>query len=202
MLRVMLVDDEPFIMQGLSVLINWNELGFEIVKMAGNGGEAYEYLKNKRVDLIIADISMPVMTGIELLERIREERLSDAWFIILSGYNEFEYARRAIRYACMDYLLKPISRQALNESLQSLCCQIQKEKEQNRILEDSSREREEELSRIRRTLLNDLINVQSRALSENKLEEQYQDKYRAFNARFNYLDDAEASMRVIKRCIG
>lgn len=113
MLRVMLVDDEPFIMQGLSVLINWNELGFEIVKMAGNGGEAYEYLKNKRVDLIIADISMPVMTGIELLERIREERLSDAWFIILSGYNEFEYARKAIRYACMDYLLKPISREQL-----------------------------------------------------------------------------------------
>ena len=117
MLRVMLVDDEPFIMQGLSVLINWSELGFEIVKMAGNGGEAYEYLKNERVDLIIADISMPVMTGIELLERLREERLSDAWFIILSGYNEFEYARKAIRYACMDYLLKPISREQLTEIL-------------------------------------------------------------------------------------
>ena len=117
MLKVMLVDDEPFIMQGLSVLINWEELGYEIVKMAGNGGEAYEYLKNERVDLIIADISMPVMTGIELLERIREEKLSDAWFIILSGYNEFEYARKAIRYACMDYLLKPIGKEQLTELL-------------------------------------------------------------------------------------
>ena len=117
MLRVMLVDDEPFIMQGLSVLIDWGELGFEIVKMAGNGGEAYEYLKKECVDLIIADISMPVMTGIELLERIREEKLSDAWFIILSGYNEFEYARKAIRYACMDYLLKPINKEQLTEIL-------------------------------------------------------------------------------------
>ncbi len=117
MLKVMLVDDEPFIMQGLSVLIDWEALGYEIVKCAQNGGEAYEFLKEEQVDLIIADISMPVMTGLELLKRIREEKLSDAYFIILSGYNDFNYAQQAIRYSCMEYILKPVNREEITEIL-------------------------------------------------------------------------------------
>ena len=117
MMKVMLVDDEPFIMQGLKVLIDWNELGYEIVKMASNGGEAYEYLQNEKVDMVISDISMPVMTGLDLLKRIREEGLSDAYFVILSGYNDFKYAQQAIRYASMDYLLKPIDKEQLTDIL-------------------------------------------------------------------------------------
>ncbi|MCR5421256.1 MAG: response regulator, partial [Lachnospiraceae bacterium] len=113
MLKVMLVDDEPFIMQGLSVLIDWEKLGFRIVKMASNGKEAYDFLKSEKVDLIIADISMPLMNGIELIKRIREEKLSDAYFIILSGYNDFSYAQQAIRYSCLEYLLKPIDKEEL-----------------------------------------------------------------------------------------
>ncbi|MBR4719179.1 MAG: response regulator [Lachnospiraceae bacterium] len=117
MMKVMLVDDEPFIMEGLKVLIDWNALGYEIVKTASNGGEAYEYLKNEQVDMVISDISMPVMTGLELLKRIREEGLSDAYFVILSGYNDFKYAQQAIRYASMDYLLKPIDKEQLTDIL-------------------------------------------------------------------------------------
>ncbi len=117
MLKVMLVDDEPFIMQGLSVLIDWEDLGYRIVKTASNGGEAYEYLKENSVDLIISDVSMPVMSGLDLLKKIREEGLSDAYFVILSGYNDFDYARQAIRYTCMDYLLKPINKEELTDIL-------------------------------------------------------------------------------------
>ena len=120
MLKVMLVDDEPFIMQGLSVLIDWETLGYKIVKMASNGGEAYEYLKDNSVDLIISDISMPVMSGLDLLGKIREEGLSDAYFVVLSGYNDFDYARQAIRYTCMDYLLKPINKDELTEILKKV----------------------------------------------------------------------------------
>ena len=78
-IRVMLVDDEPFILQGLSMLIDWEKVNCEIVKTAANGKEAYEYLKENRVDLILADIEMPEMTGLELLEKIREEKISDAY---------------------------------------------------------------------------------------------------------------------------
>ena len=113
----MLCDDEPFIMQGMQVLIDWNALGYEIVKCASNGGEAYEYLTENKVDLIISDIRMPVMSGLDLLKRIREEGISDAYFVILSGYNDFEYARSALRYTCMDYLLKPIDKEQLTDIL-------------------------------------------------------------------------------------
>ena len=70
MLRVMLVDDEPFILQGLKILVDWNKEGFDIVYTASNGKEALEYLKNNEVDLIISDVQMPVMNGLELLENI------------------------------------------------------------------------------------------------------------------------------------
>ncbi len=116
-LRVMLVDDEPFILEGLTVLIDWEKEGCVIVKTASNGQEAYEYLKENEVDLIIADIKMPVMTGLELLERIRTEKISDAYFAILSGYNDFSYAKKAIHYACMEYMVKPVGKDNLLELL-------------------------------------------------------------------------------------
>lgn len=96
MLRVLLVDDEPFILQGIKMLIDWEQEGFEIAGMAANGKEAIAFLEQEEVDLIIADIRMPEMTGLELLETIKREKLSNAYFVILSGYADFEYARRAM----------------------------------------------------------------------------------------------------------
>lgn len=115
--KVLLADDEPFILQGLSVLVDWEAEGFEIVKMASNGLEALEYLRQNQVDLIIADIQMPSMTGLELLQIIREEQVSDADFVVLSGYNDFQYAQKAIRNACMDYILKPVGKDVLLQTL-------------------------------------------------------------------------------------
>ena len=113
MLKVLLVDDEPFIIQGLKVLIDWEQEGYTIAGTASNGKEAYDFLKKESVDLIIADIQMPVMTGLELQETIRKENLSNAYFVILSGYADFEYARRALQNECMDYILKPVDREML-----------------------------------------------------------------------------------------
>ena len=76
MLKVLLVDDEPFIIQGLKVLIDWEQEGYMIAGTASNGKEAYDFLKKESVDLIIADIQMPVMTGLDLQEAIRKENLS------------------------------------------------------------------------------------------------------------------------------
>ena len=116
-LKVLLADDEPYILEGLSKLIDWEAEGFEIVKKASNGLEAYEYLKNNKVDIIFADIQMPEITGLELLQRIKEEEISDAYFIIVSGFNDFKYAQTAIRYGSMDYVLKPLSKETLMEIL-------------------------------------------------------------------------------------
>ena len=103
MLKVLLVDDEPFIVQGLSVLFNWEEEGCVIAATAQNGREALEYLKKDQVDLIIADIKMPEMTGLELLETIRREGISDAYFVILRGYGNFP--TRSRQYAIPAWIM-------------------------------------------------------------------------------------------------
>lgn len=117
MLKVLLVDDEPFILQGLKVIIDWKEEGFEITGVATNGQEALEFLKKNDVDLILADIKMPVMNGLELLAEIRSKKISDAYFVILSGYADFTFAQEAIRYDCTDYILKPVDKMQLINTL-------------------------------------------------------------------------------------
>lgn len=138
MLKVMLVDDEPFIAQGLSVLIDWAKAGYEIAYIATNGQEALEYLKENEVDLIIADIQMPVMNGLELLEKIRAEKISAAYFVILSGYSDFSYAQQAIRQECTDYILKPVGK----EELTAILCKVAKMSEDTRIDEENQKKLE------------------------------------------------------------
>ena len=104
MLKVLLVDDESVIAQGLEVLIDWNAEGYEIAAVCSNGREALDYLRQNAVDLVIADVMMPVMTGLELLEAVKRENLSEAGFVILSGYGEFAFAQQALRFGCIDYL--------------------------------------------------------------------------------------------------
>lgn len=151
MLKVLLVDDEPYILQGLSVLIDWKAQGCEIVKTASNGKEAYSYLKENTVDLIIADIQMPEMTGLELLERIRNEKISDAHFVILSGYSNFDYAKQAIRSGCMDYLLKPVSK----EELQGILQKVVHDSEHSRI--DEQKQKRMERAYLEQNLISLLV---------------------------------------------
>ena len=105
MLRVLLVDDEPFILQGLRAMIDWEAEGFCIAGTVENGKQAVEFLKQESVSLIIADIRMPEMNGLELLQKVRNEHISDARFVILSGMSDFSYAQKAMRYQCLELSL-------------------------------------------------------------------------------------------------
>ena len=111
MLKVLLVDDEPFILQGLNVLIDWEDYGFEVYT-AQDGKSAYDMISEQGFDLVIADIKMPVMDGIELLKRIREDG-NDVSFVILSGFAEFSYAQEALKHKCSAYILKPVEKDSL-----------------------------------------------------------------------------------------
>ena len=133
-MKVMLVDDEPFILQGLSVVIDWEKEGYEIVKKASDGQEALDYLREHEVDLIITDIRMPKVNGIELLETVRAEKLSEAYIVILSGYNDFKYAQAAIRYSAMEYILKPVQKEQLLENVRRVA-----KKRENMIQEEIGR---------------------------------------------------------------
>jgi two-component system response regulator YesN len=114
----MIVDDEPYIRQGLKILIPWKKYGYKICAEASNGIEALEKLKDQNIDLIITDIKMPQMDGIELIEYISEYMSKRHHFIILSGFYEFEYAKKAIRYGVEDYILKPVQKDELIRTLE------------------------------------------------------------------------------------
>lgn len=132
MIKILIVDDEPFIRQGLKILINWKEYGYEIVGEAANGIEAIKELEKKEVDLIVVDIKMPEMNGIEFIEYVRRNFINEIKFIVLSGYYEFEYAKKAIRYNVTDYILKPIQTDELIKVLDSFRDKyIDQEKQKN-----------------------------------------------------------------------
>lgn len=119
MLSVLFVDDEPFIMKGLSIMIDWESYGYKIIGMAGNAMEALEIIESERPDLVIADVRMPQISGLELLERVHQKD-KEISFVMLSGYSEFEYVRKALTEGCVDYLLKPINEQELIATLKKV----------------------------------------------------------------------------------
>lgn len=105
--RLMIVDDEPLIRDGLSKLVKRIAPEWEVSIEASDGREAVQSLQNERVDLIISDIKMPNMDGIQFMKCLFDKGLSTP-VILLTGYGEFQYARQALRYHAFDYLLKPI----------------------------------------------------------------------------------------------
>lgn len=119
MFQVLIVDDEPAVLEGLAYTMPWGELEVEQVHQASSAAEALTLLNRHHVDIVITDIRMPGMSGLELIQEIRR-RWSGVRCIILSGHGEFDYAREAIRMETTDYLLKPIEADELAETVRSV----------------------------------------------------------------------------------
>lgn len=149
MMKLLIVDDERMIRQGLQTMIEREYPSKYSIALAGDGAEALRLFREEPRDLIITDIRMPVMDGITLLERLSAEAEpgEEPAVVILSGYDDFEYAKSALRYRVRDYLLKPIRRDELFAVLERI--------EQDRMeLETSALRRELETERYRRELRN------------------------------------------------
>ncbi|OAS17911.1 response regulator transcription factor [Paenibacillus oryzisoli] len=134
MYKVILVDDEPFALEGIKLMVEWEELGFEIVAMCENGEEALACIEACKPNLIVTDIRMPVIDGLELIDRVQTAGY-DPIFIILSGYNDFEYARSALRYGVKHYLLKPALDREWEAVIQLVIEELQHQ-EQQRVRQD------------------------------------------------------------------
>ena len=107
MLKVLIVDDDNNVRECLKTLIDWTELGYELIGEATNGADAYNIAVESNVDVIITDIKMPIMDGAELCKKIREV-MSNVSIIFLSAYEDFTTAQMALRYNVKEYILKPI----------------------------------------------------------------------------------------------
>jgi two-component system response regulator YesN len=105
-MKLLIVDDEPLVQVGLQSMLNWKDLNIEICGTAKNGQEAYEMIQNLNPDIVITDIKMPIMSGLDLLKRCREEKRDMPVFIMLTSYEDFQYARKALQYQAVDYLIK------------------------------------------------------------------------------------------------
>ncbi|HZH63035.1 MAG TPA: response regulator transcription factor [Metabacillus sp.] len=133
MYRVLLVDDERIILEGISSIINWGEIGTELIGTARNGMEAYDFIVKEHPDIVICDIKMPGMTGLELVERVSKE-FPSIKFIILSGFNEFEYAKQAMEHGVKHYLLKPCNENSIVEALTSIMNDLSKDAKKEQFL--------------------------------------------------------------------
>ncbi len=119
MTTVMIVDDEKLVRMGIKEETDWDLIGCEVVAEASNGEEALQLAEKTRPDLVISDIRMPRMDGIELAGKLLEKYPSMK-VIFLTAYNEFEYARKAVRIGVSDYILKPFQDGELEASVQRL----------------------------------------------------------------------------------
>ncbi|SDZ57084.1 two-component system, response regulator YesN [Evansella caseinilytica] len=132
MLKVMLVDDEPLILEGLKNIIDWEAFGFQVAATARNGLEALEKSRKMSFDVLITDIKMPEMTGLQLIRYLREEQKKTK-VIVLSGFQEFGLVKEGLQLGIENYLLKPIKEEELISSLQ-----LVKEKMNRAVLEEES----------------------------------------------------------------
>ena len=113
-MRLLIVDDDYQIREGIQYAVDWKPLGVDAVETAANGFEALEKMKQNLPDIILADIQMPGMTGLEMLERIRTQN-TGCRIIFISAYSDFDYCREALRLGANDYILKPIQMRVLEE---------------------------------------------------------------------------------------
>ena len=136
--KVLLVDDEILIREAISENIPWEKHGFELVHVCDNGKTAIEYLEENEVNLVITDICMPYVDGMELSKYIYENH-PETMIIIFSGYSDFEYAKQAIQYKVAEYILKPVTAKELSDVLDKIKDKLDieqtKEKKINKLTE-------------------------------------------------------------------
>lgn len=147
MLRAVIADDEKHICMLIRSLVDWAGLGMELSGEASDGNQAYDLIRRERPDVVITDIRMPGLDGLELIRKLRDEGICPS-FILISGHKHFEYAHTAIQYGVENYLLKPINQEELTRNLISI---------RDKILEETSTLREQSQLRARLARSADMI---------------------------------------------
>lgn len=132
-LKVLLAEDDFYVREYIKNIINCKKNEFCIVYEAEDGELAYKYLEKNSVDIIITDIEMPIMSGLEMLQRLKDEGY-DIKTVIISAYEEFNYAKKALELNVCEYILKPLNKEQVLETLGKVKDTILKERTLNKQL--------------------------------------------------------------------
>ncbi|MBN2626302.1 MAG: response regulator [Spirochaetales bacterium] len=135
MYNMILVDDEAIIREGISSCLPWGENGFNLIGVFEQGQEALDFIEANQVDVVLSDINMPRMNGLEL-SRVLGERFPHITVILLTGYDDFEYAQEAIKNQVREFLLKPITRNELSRVLETVEKELNEKRERRRIQDE------------------------------------------------------------------
>ena len=190
MLRVLIADDESKVCQLIEKLVDWGALGMEVVAVAENGIEALEKIKEFYPDIVITDIRMPGYDGLDLI-RLGKEEAPNTEFVIISGYRHFEYAQMAIRYGVNAYLLKPIRKDELTETLKRLSAHFKEQTEQLSLEEKRQRAIRSDEKNLRQAFLQDLVGRRNKEVLTQPLD--------LINREFHYhFEPGEFSIAILK----
>ncbi|MDT8715672.1 response regulator transcription factor [Clostridium sp. 19966] len=137
-LKVLIVDDEPLVREGLKSIIDWGKYGFQVCGEASDGKDALNKIINLNPNLVLMDIKMPGITGLDVIKNANSMGYSGK-YIILTGYSDFEYAKSSISLGVSSYILKPIDDTELEEIVDKIHNEFEKEEEINRQLEKSNK---------------------------------------------------------------
>ena len=130
MYSVIIVDDEEILREGLVNLVDWKTMGFEVAGQFEDGQDAVEFLKRCPVDVVLTDVKMTYMSGLDLSEYIVENRLP-AKIVLISGYKEFDDAYRAVQLNITEFLLKPVSLDDIRQVFSRVRCLLDEERERS-----------------------------------------------------------------------
>lgn len=189
MFKVLIVDDEVTIREGLKAKIDWDALGFAICAEAADGEEALRAIETHEPDVMFTDIRMPVMDGLRLLKECAE-RFPHVKTVVLSGYDEFSYAQVALRYGAKDYLLKPIIRKELTGLLERIRREFEEQRRDPREGQVPSDWNEQTAHFLREQFLLDLVKGADRPFPEQIREHAARlglDAYLADDAKVRFL---------------
>lgn len=167
MYKVLLVDDERIIRDGIAAIIDWENHGFFLMNAAQNGVEAFEMIKRDPPHIVITDIKMPVLDGLGLIAEAKK-LYPDIFFVVLSGYGEFELANEAMKYGVRHYLLKPCNENKIMEVLEDIRNEMVQRESREEFIKRNRQNLEKVLPLVREQFLRDFI--MNRAYTREELE--------------------------------
>lgn len=157
MWKLIVADDEPKIRRGIENLLNWHDFNVEIVGEAEDGEIALEVITEKKPDIILLDINMPFLNGLNLLEKLKEIN-NKSIVIIISGYDDFHYAQKALQFNVFDYILKPVSKKNMEEIILKAVNKLDAMEKENNYLKWVNKQLNENMDTLKKNFFSEWLN--------------------------------------------